>query len=86
MVDAYILIKTMPGREREVFTHLHKILKTKQRDLVFGAYDIIIKLKAEDNEVLYRVINKKIRPSPDIANILVLTCYHLPETEKATPE
>lgn len=86
MTVAYVMIKTAPGKEREVFEHLSNVLKTKQKDLVFGPYDIVVKVKTKTNEDLQKLVNQKIRSSLDVVSTLTLTCYGIPERREETSE
>lgn len=87
MTTAYIMIKTAPGKEREVFKHLDKNLKTKQKDLVFGPYDIVLRVRTTDTTALQRLVIERIRDSPDVTGTVTLTCHGLAEEKgKATQE
>ena len=77
--SAYILIKTIPGKEREVLKYLDEKLKTKHKELVFGGYDIVARVSAENNEEIQKVVLEKVKSYTDVTGVLVLTCVKMPE-------
>ena len=48
MVTAYLLINTKPGSETKIAEFLIKKKQVKDLNIVYGAYDIIMKLKVRD--------------------------------------
>ena len=78
-VSAYILIKTLPGKEREVLDFLDDKLKTKHKELVFGGYDIVIRMSADSTEEIQKVVLEKVKSYRDVTGILVLNCLKVPE-------
>ncbi|MCX8173297.1 MAG: Lrp/AsnC ligand binding domain-containing protein [Thermoplasmata archaeon] len=83
MVSAFVLIKTETGKTKEVFENLSKILKTKHRHMVFGAYDIVVKIKTRTNDDLIAIVNTKIKSNPGVKAAIVLQCW---EEEEGTVE
>ena len=78
-VSAYVLIKTLPGREREVLHYLDENLKTRHKELVFGGYDIILRLSADTSEEIQKVILEKVKSCREVTGVLVLTCVRMPK-------
>jgi DNA-binding Lrp family transcriptional regulator len=76
--SAYILIKTAPGKEKDVLNHLDQNLKTKHKELVFGGYDIVMRLSADSSEEIQKVVMEKVKSYKDVAGVLVLNCVKMP--------
>lgn len=62
MATAFVLITTTPGREKEVSQALDNIKLVTKRWMLFGEYDVIAKVEAEDEFTLTRIIVEEIRP------------------------
>lgn len=75
MPSAFVLIKTETGKTKEVFENMGKILKTTTRHMVFGAYDIVLKVKTRTNDDLIAIVNTKIKANPWVKEIVVLQCW-----------
>jgi DNA-binding Lrp family transcriptional regulator len=62
MATAFVLIRTHPGHERDVYYHLHRLNKgsgISEVHPVIGRYNLIAKIKADTCEELgYIVVNK----------------------------
>ncbi|MEM3616162.1 MAG: Lrp/AsnC ligand binding domain-containing protein [Candidatus Methanomethylicia archaeon] len=69
---AYVLINVETGSEVEVCKSLLNILKVKEAYIVYGAYDIIVKVEAEDVDSLKDVISMKIRRTPKVKSTLTM--------------
>ena len=61
MALGYVLIIVAPAHEQEVYNKLSKIPEIIELFPLFGEYDIIAKIEAEDFEKLGEVIVSKIR-------------------------
>lgn len=81
MTIAYIMVKTAPGKEKEVLNKLKATLKTKEIFVVYGLYDIIIRMRAKSNDALYRITNQKIRTLTDVVATITLPVLDLPEED-----
>ncbi|MEM3396815.1 MAG: Lrp/AsnC ligand binding domain-containing protein [Thermoplasmata archaeon] len=75
MVSVFVLIKTKTGKNKEVFEGLSKVLKTRHRHMVFGAYDIVVKIKNRTNDDLIDIVNTKIKSNPSVNAVAVLQCW-----------
>jgi uncharacterized protein with GYD domain len=62
LATAFVLITTAPGREKEVSQALDNIELVTKRWMLFGEYDVIAKVEAEDEFTLTRIIVEEIRP------------------------
>jgi len=61
MAEAFILINTEIGAEEEVLKKLAGIDGVKETYMVYGVYDIIAKIEAEDLDRLKDIVTWKIR-------------------------
>lgn len=57
----YVLIRTAPGKEHEVFTQLERIPHVKEKYGLFGEYDVILKIEAEDADEVTDIVVGKVR-------------------------
>ncbi len=67
MVVAFILIVSQTGKEKRVVDELMKINSVKEASLVFGDYDVVAKLEADDVGMLNDVLINQIRKIPQIS-------------------
>lgn len=72
MATGFVLITTAPGREHEVRNNLDKIEHVSNRWMLFGEYDLIAKVQADDEFTLTRVIVEEIRPISGIVDTKTL--------------
>ncbi len=56
MVVAYLLVNTKPGTETKVAEELVKLREVKDINIVYGAYDIIMKVDVKTMESLQAFI------------------------------
>lgn len=75
MVSAFVLIKTETGKTKQVFENLSKNLRTKQKHMVFGAYDIVVKINTRTTDDLIAIVNTKIKSDPGVKATVVLQCW-----------
>ena len=61
MTTNYILIKTEPGKECEVYGELKEIPEVIDLNQLFGEYDLIAKLETNDVDKAKLIIVDKIR-------------------------
>ena len=62
MAIGFVLITTNPGDEEKVRTALDSIEHVTARWMLFGEFDIIARVQADDEFVLTRCIVEEIRP------------------------
>lgn len=62
MAIGFVLITTNPGEEEKVRTALDSIEHVTARWMLFGEFDIIARVQADDEFVLTRCIVEEIRP------------------------
>jgi len=73
MAIAYVLINYELGNEEPIIKHLKTIKTVKEIQGVMGAYDIIVKVEAENHSELRNTIARNIRMMPKILSTLTLT-------------
>ena len=72
MAIGFVLITTLPGRESDVRAVLDNIEFVTDRWMLFGEYDLIARVQAEDEFVLTRCIVEEIRIIDGIADTKTL--------------
>lgn len=61
-MQAFILVNTERGKEQEIFDSLSGLSQVAGVYLVFGEWDIIVKVTVEDSEDLGTFVLDNIRP------------------------
>jgi len=69
---AFILINTEIGCEDEVINALGGIEQVKEAYIVYGVYDIVAKVEAEDMETLKDIISSKVRKIPKVRSTMTM--------------
>jgi DNA-binding Lrp family transcriptional regulator len=72
MAIGFVLITTLPGEEDKVRTALDKIDLVTNRWMLFGEYDIIARVQADEEVALTRCIVEDIRSLSGIADTKTL--------------
>ena len=70
---AFILINSELGKEEDVLKELRSIENVKEVHFVYGVYDIIVKVEAENMEKLKEIVTLKIRRLSDVRSTLTMT-------------
>lgn len=65
-VVAYVLFKVSSGTERAVCQKLVEFDEVLQADIIFGEYDVIAKIEAQDLSTLEEFVSDKIRVVPNV--------------------
>ncbi|MCC6017896.1 MAG: Lrp/AsnC ligand binding domain-containing protein [Candidatus Verstraetearchaeota archaeon] len=60
-VKAFVLINTQIGSEEEVLKDLKSLEEVEEAHIVYGVYDIVAKVTAEDINKLRDIVTMKIR-------------------------
>ena len=63
---AYVLFKVNSGTEREVCQKIVSFDEVLEADIIFGEYDVIGKISAQDLEALEDFLSQKLRNVPSI--------------------
>ena len=71
--QAYIVIHCEQGKEDLVLRDLIEIPEVKEADVVYGNYDVVGKIEAENHKELEKIITKKIRKLKFITTTMTLT-------------
>jgi len=61
MTTAYVLVTTEVGAEEEVRNRLLKEPEVVEAEVVFGVYDLVVKIKADSMEQIRKIVTWKIR-------------------------
>ena len=61
MAIGFVLISAAPAREHEVYNKLSKVPQIVELHPLFGEYDLIAKIEADDFEKLGNLVVNKIR-------------------------
>ncbi len=77
VTSAYILIKTASGFEKKILASLKEFSSVEHADLVYGLYDIIVKVKMNNSEELDSFIFDVLRPMQGVVE--TMTCICAPE-------
>lgn len=70
--SAIILIQTEIGTESKVLDELSKLPEVKEGYIVYGTYDIVLKLEAEALEKIREIVTNRIRKLPDIRTTVTM--------------
>ena len=73
MVIGFVLIHISPLHEYEVFNKLSKLKEVIELHPLFGEYDLIAKIEAEDYENIGEIIIQKIKTIHGIIDTTTLT-------------
>ena len=73
MSIGFILIKAAPALEHEVYNKLSKIQEIIDLQPLFGEYDLIAKIEAEDFEKLGKIVINNIRSVKGVIDTKTLT-------------
>ncbi|RDD52467.1 Lrp/AsnC family transcriptional regulator [Nanoarchaeota archaeon NZ13-N] len=63
MIEAYILVNVKPGKEKDLVENLTKEIGNSliSADIVYGEYDVILKVRIESFNELRNTVVEKIR-------------------------
>ncbi|MEM1628350.1 MAG: Lrp/AsnC ligand binding domain-containing protein [Desulfurococcaceae archaeon] len=70
--SAIILVQTEIGSESKVLDELFKIPEVKEAYIVYGTYDLVLKIEAEALEKIREIVTNKIRKLPDIRTTVTM--------------
>jgi DNA-binding Lrp family transcriptional regulator len=66
MITAYILVATTIGKEKTVAEELQKLKEVELADILYGEWDIILRVKVESLAELDTFLTQKIRKKKNI--------------------
>lgn len=70
--SAIILIQTEIGAESKVLDELMKIPEVKEAYIVYGTYDIVVKVESDSLEKIREIVTNRIRKLPDIRTTVTM--------------
>ncbi len=73
MAIGFVLISNAPAKEHEVYNALSDIAAIKELHPLFGEYDLIAKIEADDFNVLGQIVVDKIRTIQGVIDTKTLT-------------
>ena len=73
MAIGFVLISTVPAKEHDVFSALSNVEEIVEIHPLFGEYDIIAKIEAEDFNKLGQIVIEKIRTVNGVIDTKTLT-------------
>ncbi|MDH7506856.1 MAG: Lrp/AsnC ligand binding domain-containing protein [Candidatus Thermoplasmatota archaeon] len=73
MAIGFVLISEAPAREYEVYNKLSKVPEIIELHPLFGEYDLIAKVQADDFEKLGKIVVDKIRSIEGVIDTKTLT-------------
>ena len=73
MAIGFVLISAAPAREHDVYNKLSKVPEIIELHPLFGEYDLIAKIEADDYENLGVVVVNKIRSIDGVIDTKTLT-------------
>ena len=73
MAIGFVLISAAPAREHDVYNKLSKVPEIVELHPLFGEYDLIAKIQADDFERLGKIVVDKIRSIEGVIDTKTLT-------------
>lgn len=73
MAVGFVLVSTAPGKEHAVYNELLKVKEIVELHPLFGEYDLIAKIEAEDFNRLGQIVVDKIRTINGVIDTKTLT-------------
>jgi len=66
MVTGLVLVKLMPGKEKQALAKLKNIESVIHMSAVFGRWDLVLDMETEDLPTLSAIVVEKIRNIPGV--------------------
>ncbi len=73
MPIAFVLLNAELGKENELLSQVRAIEYVKYVYVLYGAYDLVVKIEAPDNETLKKTISNQIRQLKNVRSTLTMT-------------
>ncbi len=73
MPIAFVLLNAELGKENELLQEVKTIAHVKYVYVLYGAYDLVVKIEAPDNETLKKTISNNIRQLKNVRSTLTMT-------------
>ena len=72
MAQAYLLVRSEHGSEVDVRERLRRLPEVREAHVVYGVYDLVVRVEAENTEVLKNMVFSKIRKMGGIQSTLTM--------------
>jgi len=72
MALAFVLLNVDPGTEEEVREIVSKIEEVEEIHLVYGTYDLVLKLSADTMDEIKKTVTGKIRKLDEVRSTLTM--------------
>ena len=72
VVKAYVLVNVKGGSENELFEELAKLESLEEISLVWGLFDIILKISADSANALDKLVTEDIRKFQNISSTMTM--------------
>ncbi len=69
---AFVMVSTEIGAEKDVLAKLREVEGVVEAHIVYGVYDLIVKVKTEDQTKLKDIITKYIRKMDKVRSTLTM--------------
>ena len=73
MAIGFVLISTAPAKEHEVYNELMKVKEVVELHPLFGEYDLIAKIEANDFNALGQIVVDRVRSIEGVIDTKTLT-------------
>jgi len=73
MTTAFVLISAELGEEESLLKQLRSIDHVKEAHFVYGVYDVIVKVEAENMDKLKEIVTRNIRSLSEVRSTLTMT-------------
>ena len=73
MPIAFVLLNADLGKENELLDELRSMDYIKYVYVLYGAYDLVVKIEAPDSESLKRTISSRVRQLKNVRSTLTMT-------------
>jgi DNA-binding Lrp family transcriptional regulator len=73
MIVAFVLINAELGKEKSLLKEISNIPNVKEAHFVYGVFDIIIKVEAENMDKLRDIVTFNIRRLKEVIRTLTIT-------------
>ncbi|OLS31977.1 MAG: hypothetical protein HeimAB125_13590 [Candidatus Heimdallarchaeota archaeon AB_125] len=74
MASAYILINCEIGEEASVMSQLKEMPNVSEVHIVYGVYDLIAKIEAEDTDSLKKIVTENLRVLEKVRSTMTMIC------------
>lgn len=72
MPMAYVMLNLEPGDEGQILRSLRKIAAVEEAHRIYGVYDIIVKVKADNLDKLRETVSKHMRSLDKVRSTLTM--------------